>query len=159
MNNLDLLLENSDLLEAVNIIEEGWFKKQKSEKPKVIEPNIDPDKAISKTVQLINSNLSKPEFKLFKGKIKINPKITGYYNEFINNKEKSLDIATYDMEKIIGKYNDDNEDEFWDAADILDKLINNVNEVINKDGYTLDTSEDSEVYGEGGLTIKKGAKL
>lgn len=146
-----------DLLEMVQL--EGIFNRKPKEKYETIQPKITPKEAISKVTSLLNSNLQKPEFKLYKGKIKINVKLTGYYNDFINGNENFLDISEFDMEKIVGKYNDDNEDDFWDANSVLKKLLDEVNKDLNKYGYSLSISSDSEVFGICGITIETGAKI
>lgn len=173
----DIVSEYTDILESLDTVEEsvinrdisllpiynineGLFKKNTSRKEniKTIDPQIEPKEALNKTKILFNKNISK--YKTLKN-IKLNFKLNGndHYNQFINGSEDYLDIASFNMEKIVGKYTDNNEDEFWEANTKINNLIDDINKDLSKYGYQITVSADSEVFGDFGFTIETGAKI
>ena len=159
----DYFLESTDLLEAIQL--EALFNKNSKYKYENISPIIEPKQAISKAISLLRSEISKSEFSIFKGKISLGVKSSKYYNynDFIKDQKtyygNEVTIATYDMEKIVGKFDYEIEDKFYDANGLLNKVIKNVNDVLNKDGYNIWIHDDSEITSKGFINIQKGAKV
>lgn len=157
----DAFTDDIDLLDAVQL--EALFKKKPKYTYETIKPKIQPKQAISKAISLLKSELSKSEFIIFKGKIQIGVKSSKYYNynDFIKETDdkNEITIATYDMEKIVGKFDYEIEDKFYDANGLLNTVINNVNATLNKDGYNIWIHDDSEITSKGFINIQKGAKI
>lgn len=132
------------------------FGFNKNEQPKQ-EPKIPPKEAVNKTINMLKKEINKREYKDVKKVVKkIGSNInSSMYNDFIQGKDYYVDIMVYDASKIAkGK---DYDDDFEAGQEINAKMweiIEHINTIIKDDGYKLDMSADSEILGEGGMTLE-----
>lgn len=143
-----IFLEDEDLLDIVNIesaLNQNYIIEDEETKE---EQNI--KDIIQKTILLFNRELLNPKFKMFRGKIKLNPKLYEEdYSKFITYHSKHLILGRYDIENI--RYNGDNKDELHNIPDLFKEIENRVNEKIRKYNYYLDIEKDED--GEGDIIL------
>ena len=144
---VDLFLEDSDLLDIIDIeqiINENYITEEEHYQIN------NSKEMIQKAILAFNAQLLKPTFKLFRGKIKLNPRLYEEdYNKFITCHSKHLILGHYDVENI--RYNGDSDDELHNIPELFKEIEDGVNDKIRKFNYYLDIEKDKD--GEGDIIL------
>ena len=144
-------LEDMDLLEAILVESKvsDYINNRHNEDPKI---KIKPSEVVDKAIRLFYAETSKPEFRLFSGKIRLSKSYNeDEYRKFNVEESRHVTLGMYDIENI--RYNENDEDKLHDVKDLLEEVKNNVNRNLLKHGYYLNIEKDKD--GEGDIILYK----